>query len=144
MKTNILYFHINNTTGQIFYVGIGVETRASSKRNRNNWWKNTVNKYGYDIIIEETNLSWDEACVLEMYWIKRIGRRDLGLGPLVNLTNGGEGSNGMIVSNETRLKLSIAGKGKNTWSKGKIDSPETREKKRLSKIGNTNSRKKCK
>lgn len=107
-----LYFHINNTTGKVFYVGIGNEKRAYSKYSRNKWWKHIVNKYDYDVIIEETNLSWEEACELERYWINRIGRRDLNTGTLVNLTDGGDGSKNRKHSNETKNKMSITRKGK--------------------------------
>lgn len=50
------------------------------------------------------NISNFEACENEKYLIKTIGRRDLGLGTLVNLTNGGEEGYGYIQSIETREK----------------------------------------
>ena len=112
MNDKVLYFHINNLTGEVFYVGIGNIKRPYSKR-RTKFWNNIVNKYGYDISIEETGLSKERACELEIYWIKRIGRRDLGLGPLVNQTDGGDGTSNIVVSNETKIKMSLSQKGKN-------------------------------
>lgn len=111
---NYVYIHIKETDGIPFYVGKGKDKRAYSIQGRNKWWKNTVAKHGYDIIMLEENLTADEACEREIYWIKRIGRKDLGLGPLVNVTDGGEGVNGRIyiTSNETKRKLSEAHTGK--------------------------------
>jgi len=48
----------------------------------------------------------DEAFAAETRLILSIGRADLGLGPLANHTNGGEGSSGRIFSKETREILS--------------------------------------
>ena len=110
-----LYFHINNFNGEVFYVGMGIKRRPYDIKKRNNWWNHLVDKYGYDIIIEEDNLTQIEAFELERYWIKRIGRRDLGLGTLVNLTDGGEGSVGYKHTKETLLKIS----GENNPSFGK-------------------------
>lgn len=103
---NVLYFHINLVKNEVFYVGIGNNKRPKSKKNRNKHWHNIVNKYDYDILVEETDLTWDQACELERYWIKRIGRKDLSEGPLVNMTDGGEGTIGHVHSSETRIKMS--------------------------------------
>lgn len=112
MLDKVLYFHINSISGEVFYVGIGNIDRPYIKSKRSKFWNNIVKKYGYDIIIEETNLSWEKACELEIYWIKRIGRRDLGLGTLVNLTDGGDGTNNVVLTDQTRQKMSIAQIGK--------------------------------
>ena len=44
--------------------------------------------------------------------IKTIGRKDLGLGSLTNLTDGGEGRRGYITSEETKEKQSISAKNR--------------------------------
>ena len=105
-----LYFHLKKGTNIIFYVEIGTKRRPNSKNDRNIPWHNTVNKFGYDIIIKFTNLSWKTACLLEIAWIKKLGRKDLGEGELVNKTNGGEGNHGLVFSIEYRNKLSEAQK----------------------------------
>lgn len=99
-----VYFHVNFISQEIFYVGIGNIDRPNSKR-RSNWWHNVVNKYGYDIIIIHENLSWEEACSLEIKYIAQIGRADKGLGTLVNMTDGGEGHTGPL-KEETKIKMS--------------------------------------
>jgi hypothetical protein len=113
-----VYFHINPLKNEIFYVGIGSIKRSVSKKCRNKFWNNIVNKYGFIVDIIETDLTWVEACELEKFYIKKIGRRDLGLGPLVNLTDGGEGSVGRIWRQET---LDILKKQKEFISKETIE-----------------------
>ncbi len=50
-----------------------------------------------------------EAFRLEVALIARIGRRDLALGPLLNLTDGGDGTSGCIVTPERRERHRVAG-----------------------------------
>ena len=56
------------------------------------------------------NLTEQEALAAEVALIKKIGR-DIHGGPLVNLTDGGDGTSGRICSDETRTKMSKALKG---------------------------------
>ena len=108
-----VYFHINPLKNEIFYVGIGThEKRAYAKCGRNRLWNNVVNKYGYIIDIAHKNIDIETAKEYEINYIKRLGRVNLKNGKLVNMTDGGDGSNNMIVSKETREKLSKAGLGK--------------------------------
>lgn len=110
MNQYYLYFHINPLLNTVFYVGIGKTyyknnkpKRPYSKRNRNKFWHNIVNKYNYIVDIIETNLTKDEAIIKEQFYIKWFGRRDLGLGTLVNMTDGGDGNYNPTI--ETRLKI---------------------------------------
>lgn len=60
----------------------------------------------------------EEFCILlEQELISHFGRKDLGKGPLLNLTDGGEGSSGLVISEDTRKKLSIAKKHKSVKSR---------------------------
>ena len=102
----IVYRHRNKITNEVFYIGIGTnERRANRKDNRNIFWKRTVDKYGYTIEIIQQNLSWEDACELEEFLISLYGRRDLGTGTLVNLTNGGEGVLGFKMPKEIIEKI---------------------------------------
>ena len=93
-----------------------------------------------------------QADLMERYLIREIGRKDLGIGPLVNLTDGGDSTNGYIlpparkkeigdfhrdkvVSAETRMKMSVSHKGKPIWNKGRKHPLETIEKMRKASIG---------
>ena len=62
-------------------------------------------KLGFEpkIIKSKENLTEKEAFVLEKRLIKTIGRFDLKKGPLTNLTNGGDGLSGFILSKESVL-----------------------------------------
>lgn len=136
MINNIcVYFHIIPSKNEVFYVGIGKLERAYSKDSRNDWWYNITKKYDFEVLIVNKEISWEEACQLEMKYISEIGRRDLGLGTLVNLTNGGEGNielsqdvkdkiseklKGRKLTVETRNKISEKLKGKKVSDETKI------------------------
>ena len=111
MNNILVYRHRTLDTHEVFYVGIGSKKRSKSKH-RSSFWHNVVNKHNYYIEIVQNNLDWKEACELEELLILEYGRRDLGTGCLVNMTNGGDGSPGTFVSKETRLKISSKNKGK--------------------------------
>ena len=109
----IVYRHRRLDTNEVFYTGIAKKpSRPYSKSSRNSHWKNIVNKTDYSVELLSEVETWDDACELEMLLIKEYGRKDLGLGNLVNMTDGGDGSFGVIVSDETKEKLSKLGKGR--------------------------------
>lgn len=89
----VVYRHRRLDTNEIFYVGIGkTKKRAYSKHQRNPHWYNIVNKTDYSVeIIAEVD-TWELACELEQLLIQEYGRKDLGLGSLVNMTDGGDGA----------------------------------------------------
>lgn len=119
-----VYRHIRCDKNEPFYIGIGYNknySRANSIHGRNRYWKNIVNKFGYEIQILIDDLTWEEACVKEKEFIKLYGRIDLGLGSLVNLTDGGDGAIGYKHPIESLLKIGEK-------SKGRVKSPEQIEK----------------
>lgn len=90
----IVYIHTKPSDGDIFYVGIGVKGREKQKYKRSERWKLFIVKYGFLYQVIYTNLNWDEACKKEKELISKIGRKDLGKGSLINMTNGGDGTGG--------------------------------------------------
>jgi len=87
-----LYQHIRLDTQTVFYVGIAKNiSRAYSKHNRNDHWRKIVNKVGYRVELLLENISYDEARRREISMIRLWGRDDIGTGPLVNMTDGGDG-----------------------------------------------------
>jgi len=60
------------------------------------------------IIVDDDEI----ARLIECELISLFGRANIGNGPLLNLTDGGDGESGRIVSEEVRQKISKANKGK--------------------------------
>lgn len=140
MATTV-YQHRRLDTNEIFYIGIGkTEKRAYSIYQRNRHWHHIVDKVGHKVEIVTTCETWEEACQIERYLIKYYGRRDLGLGNLVNFTDGGEGTVNRVVSDETRKKLSLASTG-NINRRGQTHSEETKLKMSLAKKGKPSNNK---
>ena len=130
-----VYLHIRNDSGEPFYVWKGRRARISDKGNRNFHWHNIVDKVGYSFEVLFENLTDEEACEYEINAISEL--RYFGY-KLANYTNGGEGKSGYKTSDETKLKISIANKGKTVSEerrrnlsiafKGRFVSEETRKK----------------
>lgn len=78
--------------------------------------------------------SEQEAFDLEKSLIVGCGRKNNGTGILRNLTDGGEGASGTILSEETRRKISAALMG-NQRTKGYIPSVEHRQKVSIALLG---------
>lgn len=138
MNNYLLYRHIRLDKNEPFYIGIGNEKRPYEKRRRNKYWQHIIQKTNYKIEILFNDLTWNEACEKEKEFIKLYGRKDLLLGTLVNLTDGGDGSlntnswnkgkKGLFKhSEETKKKLSENKKGK-PLTQNQINSFKTRKK----------------
>ena len=106
MTTKVVYLHRKATDGTIFYVGMGEQDRAYNTHSRNKWWTNVYKKHDRVVDIVAKDLSIDDAYELEVFLISEIGRKDLGLGNLVNLDDGGKGATGHIPTASARRKLS--------------------------------------
>lgn len=114
-----LYRHIRFDKNEVFYVGIGTKQnsktnkhsilykRAYSKSKRGQYWDNITYKSNYriEIIIESDNREFIEQ--KEKEFIKLYGRKDLGLGTLVNLTDGGDGAKNAIRTEKEKINLSL-------------------------------------
>jgi len=71
-----------------------------------------VAKTKYSVEIIKDGITRSEAMDMEVILIRQYGRRDLGTGSLVNMTEGGEGLNGHIFTEEHKLKISSRNKGR--------------------------------
>jgi hypothetical protein len=112
MKQFYAYLYIDPTTDGVFYVGKGSNRRYKRHLVRKDKHPLTqkLSKMGRDGItptievIHATNelaAFWLERCLIAAF-----GRKDQGLGTLLNLTEGGEGNSGYVASNELREKRS--------------------------------------
>ncbi len=150
-----VYHLIDPSTDITFYVGKGcgrrvyqheILAKAGIKSNNNGHLFNKINKIlrtcgsiSYKLVLE--NVDEETAKIREKDEIKRIGRFDLHLGPLCNLTDGGDGNPNLSPeslerkrkkcaypkTDEHKQKLSAAHMGKTL-------SPETIEKLRTREI----------
>ena len=73
--------------------------------------------------IDESHAFFMEECCIFI-----IGRRDLGKGPLLNLTDGGDGVTGYRWTDAQKIAHSKAHKGQAPWNKGVSPSLSVREK----------------
>jgi hypothetical protein len=115
--------------GQLFYIGKGQGKRAYKLNYRSAKWNNLVAKHGKPIV--QILANWEteaEAFEHEMFLIKCF--KDMGY-ELANLTDGGEGTSGLKLSDLHKEKISKALKGR----PGVIPSEETRKKLRESHLG---------
>ena len=121
-----VYTHTRCSDGVVFYVGMGRDFRAWSKA-RSARWKRSVAKHGeYEVTILKSGLSWGAAVCEEIRLIQHY--RSVSGGALCNLSDGGEGAKGCKRSDETKLKISLA-------LRGKEKTEQHRESTRLSRLG---------
>lgn len=136
------YAHFKSSTDEVFYIGKGVGGRCASNRSRSRRWRNVVAKHGFWWAILHEGTA-EECLEVEKRLIARIGRLDLGTGPLINHTDGGDGL--VNPSPETRRRLSSWQRGRKLPEKerlkrvGKVHSPETRAKMSASHTGKVRS-----
>ena len=93
--------------GTPYYIGKGKAGRITNSLHRI-----AIPKNEERIIYLKKNLTDEEARRHEIYMIAILGRKDLGTGILRNMTDGGEGCAGRVLSQETKKKLSEAHKGR--------------------------------
>lgn len=130
MNIYYVYAYLRKSDNTPYYIGKGKGNRAFKKH-----VGVSVPDDKSKIIILEKNLTEIGALALERRYIRWWGRKDIGTGILINRTEGGDGSSGCILSEETKRKMSLARKGNSNKSiatrlkisislKGKPKSPE--------------------
>lgn len=143
-----IYRHIRPDNNEVFYIGKGSTVSKSNairhleKHGRNKWWKAIVAKNNGEFKSEVIFYchTEDEVNKKEIEFIALYGRKANG-GTLCNLTNGADGSLGLIVSQETREKLSkkLSGKNHPNWGK-KLSGEICRKKSESMRSSNKNLR----
>ena len=94
-------------------MGKGRKFRAYQRHSRSRFWHSVVNHHGFDVEIVLRDVSESEAYLKEIELIALYGRRDKGLGSLVNLTDGGEGGCGFVLTEDQRIAMSKRMSGNN-------------------------------
>ena len=114
-----LYRHIRLDKNEPFYVGIGTTQnkylKSSEKyryqraynKQRSNWWSKITNKTEYEVEILLESDDYEFIKQKEIEFVALYGRRDLGKGTLVILTDGGDGGLGRVVTQETKNNQSV-------------------------------------
>ena len=97
--------------GTPYYIGKGTGNRAWANHRRGSRGIATP-KDKHNIVIVANDISELWAFALERRLIRWYGRKDIGSGILLNLSDGGEGPAGIVPSTQHRQNLSKALKGK--------------------------------
>lgn len=123
------YMHTRNDTGQPFYIGKGKGDRAYQRKTRRSiHWRRVASKYGYQTHILASWETEKDAHSHEVFLISCM--RDSGA-PLVNQTNGGDGTSGFRWSEESKKRFSSALTGikKSEAHKAALRKPKTKTEK---------------
>lgn len=100
-----VYTHTRLDTGKVFYIGIGCSAnykRAYQTIKRSDYWRRIKKKAGIKVTVIIDYVTWSEAEFLERYLISQFGRTQQGNGQLCNMTDGGDGGTGRVVSDKER------------------------------------------
>ena len=167
-----VYTYAYPDSGVVFYVGMGKNKRDREhlslvRRRKANLKNNILNKIcasGQEPIVTRIidNIDRELAAFIEIEFIAKYGRIDMGTGPLANMTNGGEwndywsgrkrdvatmqkmaearakvphGMLGKKHSESAKAKMSAVAMGRTAWNKGKVTPPEVRKKQSLKRLG---------
>ncbi len=110
MWRHYVYIHRRADDGLVFYVGKGTVKskyrypaydRANESASRNTYWHRVVAKHGFVVEVIASFATDLDAQLFERETISAYGRKNL-----VNLTDGGDGCAGIVVSEAARRKLS--------------------------------------
>jgi group I intron endonuclease len=118
-KPGTFYYENLSFEFEPFYIGKGKSDRIVNSLYDKGTFKyhkiQNLKKRGFEVITRKIyeNLNNMESLEVEKLLISIIGRRDMGKGPLVNLTDGGDGRLTSPHSEETKLKISLTKKSQN-------------------------------
>jgi len=113
MSEYYVYAYLRKSDDTPYYIGKGKNKRAWSK----NHGRVTVPTDESKIVMLRENLSEIEAHNEERRLIHQYGRKDLGNGILLNLTDGGDGASGRVLTEDSIYKMSEKAKIANATGK---------------------------
>ena len=122
-------FYIGKGYGERMYYHEALVRKGKTFKNKHLYHKiskiiSSGKSIVYNKIIE--NVSESEALIVEQKTIKNVGRADLNLGPLCNLTDGGDGASGLIYSEQTKILRSNTVLGEENPMYGKRHTEESK------------------
>lgn len=131
-----VYSFVDPRNNEVFYIGQGKGHRARQgpigrpevlMERMLDIVKQTNQAHTIEYI--KKGLTKQEAVDLEIQMIAQYGRKDLGLGPLLNKTNGGVGTKGFIMPDEQRKDIRIrrTGTTQSEGTKEKISAAQPRD-----------------
>ena len=116
-----LYRHIRLDKNEPFYIGIATSKyRPVRDTCRNIIWDRIVAKTEYEVEILFEDVSVEFAKEKEIEFIKLYGRLDRGTGTLCNLTDGGDGIQGYVFTEQDKKKMSEKALGKKMSEASKL------------------------
>jgi group I intron endonuclease len=115
-KSYCVYIHTNKSNNK-YYVGITCQKPKNRWRNGNGYeiktyFAKAIKKYGWDNFDHEiiaSNLTEQEAKNFEIILIQKLNSNNPKYG--YNLTKGGDGLSGFMISEKSKIKMSDAKKG---------------------------------
>lgn len=125
----VIYQHRRKDTNEVFYIGIGYNKKRAYIYGRNPHWNGIVDKYGYEVDILIDGCDYEEAKEIEIGMIADYGRADLGLGALVNMTDGGDGVTRIIMPESLSIKMKEDNPSTHEDVKEKLRKSWTKERK---------------
>lgn len=139
----VVIYIATNSVNEKRYIGVTRQKMAARARGHFNKAKAgsryrfhaAIRKYGrgeFTFSVLETLSDYKEALKREMFYISSIG-------PEYNVTAGGEGVHGLLMSEDTRRKIAEANQGNTIWL-GRKHREDSVEKMRISHLGNTNAK----
>ena len=123
--TNNAYVYVHKRLDKncVFYVGVGTLSnykRAYQIHKRNDFWTRVYNKTKIEVEILFDGLTLEEANSWEKYLIGLYGRSNKGKGNLVNMTDGGDGVKGWVLTEESKKRMSLCKTGYNHTEEAKL------------------------
>jgi group I intron endonuclease len=117
--------HASNDESDSYYGSGKILERSIKKYGKNNFKREIIQYCDYEMELDEC----------EIYWIKELNTK---VPNGYNLTDGGEGGRGMIISMRVRKKQSEMMKGNKIWL-GKHHTKESNQKNRVKHLGKITS-----